>query len=347
MEATVSKNILTSLNNSGYHYLATAKSVVGISSPNLSGGHTALFTGGFFVSDNHDVALFGESCGESSDSPVPGSRSANPHGSPFLFSSREGENISSFTRSKIMTRHISVVTPETIPQIHFKDQPVLTTALLAQLYGTRKTNIYTNYRKNKSRFTVGKHLFALNPSETQCFKMLLSETQQAIIPPSTPKLTLWTERGAARHAKMLNTDQAWDVFERLEECYFERYPRTVNLPVATISPEQQREVQKLVAAIVHGEDSGKSGFAKVYGKIKDRFKVPSYKDVPKEEYKSLVSFIHELSPTEVRKTDTSLSHLDPALVSLLARCSKRQIAQISSLLGIIMSGVKYRMKLDY
>ncbi|EID3015364.1 hypothetical protein LB105_005370, partial [Salmonella enterica] len=33
-------------------------------------------------------------------------------------------------------------------------------------------------------------------------------------------LILWTERGAARHAKMLETDQAWEVFEKLEDCYF-------------------------------------------------------------------------------------------------------------------------------
>lgn len=33
-------------------------------------------------------------------------------------------------------------------------------------------------------------------------------------------ITLWTQRGAARHAKMLETDQAWDVFEKLEDFYF-------------------------------------------------------------------------------------------------------------------------------
>ena len=36
----------------------------------------------------------------------------------------------------------------------------------------------------------------------------------------TPSLTLWTERGAARNAKMLNSDRAWDVFELLEETFF-------------------------------------------------------------------------------------------------------------------------------
>ncbi|HHN9115727.1 TPA: ORF6N domain-containing protein, partial [Escherichia coli] len=40
------------------------------------------------------------------------------------------------------------------------------------------------------------------------------------ISPKARSLILWTERGAARHAKMLETDQAWEVFEKLEDCYF-------------------------------------------------------------------------------------------------------------------------------
>ncbi|HBN7434245.1 TPA: hypothetical protein L3523_003754 [Escherichia coli] len=42
------------------------------------------------------------------------------------------------------------------------------------------------------------------------------------ISPKTRSLILWTERGAARHAKMLETDQAWEVFEKLEDCYFNK-----------------------------------------------------------------------------------------------------------------------------
>ncbi len=36
----------------------------------------------------------------------------------------------------------------------------------------------------------------------------------------TNVLYLWTDRGASRHAKMLETDQAWDWFEALEDNYF-------------------------------------------------------------------------------------------------------------------------------
>lgn len=42
------------------------------------------------------------------------------------------------------------------------------------------------------------------------------------ISPMTRTLYLWTKRGAARHAKMLSTDRARDVFELLEDTYFNR-----------------------------------------------------------------------------------------------------------------------------
>lgn len=40
------------------------------------------------------------------------------------------------------------------------------------------------------------------------------------IPPSTRHLYLWTERGALLHAKSINTDKAWDVYEQLLDVYF-------------------------------------------------------------------------------------------------------------------------------
>ncbi|NFA44573.1 hypothetical protein EXM65_18965 [Clostridium botulinum] len=38
-----------------------------------------------------------------------------------------------------------------------------------------------------------------------------------LVPVNINKLYLWTDRGAARHAKILDTDEAWNVYEELEE----------------------------------------------------------------------------------------------------------------------------------
>lgn len=104
--------------------------------------------------------------------------------------------------------------------IQHQQQPVLTTELLSHLYETEPTNIRKNFNTNKDRFQEGKHFFKLEGEELQQFKNCITESNAVQINKHTPNLILWTERGAARHAKMLDTDKAWEVFERLEEGYF-------------------------------------------------------------------------------------------------------------------------------
>ncbi|WP_225519971.1 P22AR C-terminal domain-containing protein [Escherichia coli] len=115
-----------------------------------------------------------------------------------------------------MTTQISV---ETLSPITHNQIPVITTELLAQLYGTEPVRIRQNHHENKVRFVEGKHFFKVVGNDLKELRVALNYSQNPISP-KTRSLILWTERGAARHAKMLETDQAWDVFEKLEDCYF-------------------------------------------------------------------------------------------------------------------------------
>ncbi|EOV4290520.1 P22AR C-terminal domain-containing protein, partial [Escherichia coli] len=63
----------------------------------------------------------------------------------------------------------------------------------------------------------------------------VTESYSVKIARNVRSLILWTERGAARHAKMLETDQAWEVFEKLEDCYFSQGK--------TAPTEQQPQIQ--------------------------------------------------------------------------------------------------------
>ncbi|HDS0454820.1 TPA: ORF6N domain-containing protein [Escherichia coli] len=113
------------------------------------------------------------------------------------------------------------VTVKNLSPVTYNQIPVITTELLARLYGTEAIRIQQNHHENKSRFIEGKHFFKAVGDELKNLRLVLSESQNAVkISPKTRSLILWTERGAARHAKMLETDQAWDVFEKLEDCYF-------------------------------------------------------------------------------------------------------------------------------
>ncbi|HBC1013218.1 TPA: ORF6N domain-containing protein [Escherichia coli] len=117
-----------------------------------------------------------------------------------------------------MTTQIPV---ETLSPIAYNQIPVITTEFLAQLYGTEAIRIQQNHHENKSRFIEGKHFFKAVGDELKNLRLVLNESQNEVkISPKTRSLILWTERGAARHAKMLETDQAWEVFEKLEDCYF-------------------------------------------------------------------------------------------------------------------------------
>ncbi|EFA4267711.1 ORF6N domain-containing protein [Escherichia coli] len=130
-----------------------------------------------------------------------------------------------------MTTQISV---ETLSPITHNQIPVITTELLAHLYDTEILNIQVNFTRNKERFVEGKHFFKAVGEELKNLRLTLSKSQNPISP-KTRSLILWTERGAARHAKMLETDQAWDVFEKLEDCYFSQGK--------TAPTEQQPQIQ--------------------------------------------------------------------------------------------------------
>ncbi|EFV4016995.1 ORF6N domain-containing protein [Salmonella enterica] len=121
---------------------------------------------------------------------------------------------------------ITQISAETLSPITHNQVPVITTELLAQLYGTEPVRIRQNHHENKDRFVEGKHFFKVVGDELRNLRVALNYSQNPISP-KVRSLILWTERGAARHAKMLETDQAWEVFEKLEDCYFsQKQPAT-------------------------------------------------------------------------------------------------------------------------
>lgn len=140
-----------------------------------------------------------------------------------------------------MTNQLSV---ESLSVLTYNAAPVITTESLAQLYGTSSHSITKNHRSNVARFVAGKHFFKIEGDELRLFKHRVTNsdsvkndrlTDSQSVARQARSLILWTERGAARHAKMLETDQAWDVFEKLEECYF-------NPQAKTVQPEPKKPV---------------------------------------------------------------------------------------------------------
>lgn len=125
------------------------------------------------------------------------------------------------------------ISVENLSPVTYNQIPVITTELLAHLYGTKIKNISDNFLNNTTRFVAGKHYFKIEKNELREFKNR-PETI-GLVGKNARSLILWTERGAARHAKMLETDRAWEVFEKLEDCYFSQGK--------TAPTEQQPQIQ--------------------------------------------------------------------------------------------------------
>jgi hypothetical protein len=101
--------------------------------------------------------------------------------------------------------------------IEHQSQRVLTTAQLADAFGTDTQNISRNYTRNAARYTSGKHYFALGGEEKRDF---LNHVQIDDGLKNAVTVYLWTEKGAWMHAKSLNTDEAWSAYESLVDDYY-------------------------------------------------------------------------------------------------------------------------------
>ena len=126
--------------------------------------------------------------------------------------------------------------PELVP-IEQEGQRVLSTSQLAEAYETTEQVITNNFNRNKERYAMGKHYFLLEGDALKDFKATTNQIELSSI--RINKLYLWTERGALLHAKSLNTDKAWKVYDYLVETYF-RMQEAPRFDVDALSPGLQK-----------------------------------------------------------------------------------------------------------
>lgn len=136
----------------------------------------------------------------------------------------------------------------------YRDIRVLTTQQIADAYGTDAKVISNNFNNNKDRYVVGKHYICLEGEELKEFKTNHKFYESSKI----NKLYLWTEKGAFLHAKSLNTDKAWEVYDHLVDTYFNRKkPLTLNEQIQILAQgniELEHRVDKVEDKITNLEE---------------------------------------------------------------------------------------------
>lgn len=208
----------------------------------------------------------------------------------------------------------------------YKNIRVLTTQQIAEAYGTDTKIISKNFSRNKGRYIEGKHFICLEGEEKRGF---INRRQIDDGSKNAKTLYLWTEKGAFLHAKSLNTDKAWEVYDRLVDEYFEkgsRKPMTIAEQIQllaqgnqdheerieklentmTIDYGQQKYISDLVSKVVievlGGKKSnaydeiGKKVFAECNRDVKTYFDVNARNNIPKLRYQEAVEYIKEWQP---------------------------------------------------
>lgn len=203
----------------------------------------------------------------------------------------------------------------------YRDIRVLTTQQIADAYGTDNKTISYNFNHNKDRYIDGKHFICLTGEELRAFREIHD------LPNNLNKLYLWTEKGAFLHAKSLNTDTAWDVYDRLVDNYFEKKKpmspvemmriqlgmiddhegRIADLEQnMTIDYGQQMSLGDIVNRVVidalGGKDSnayheiGRKVFAECNRDLKHYFNVNARNNVPKKKFDEAVDYVKNWQP---------------------------------------------------
>lgn len=135
-----------------------------------------------------------------------------------------------------------------IQLVEVKGIRVLTSKQLAEKYGTTTDIIRKNFSNNRERFIEGKHYISFSGDELKEFKNQVKNVH--LVDKRTSHLYLWTEKGALFHAKSLNTDKAWEVYDYLVDFYFRAKEETLKKkPTSQIPVVRSKSNTRLVVDI--------------------------------------------------------------------------------------------------
>ena len=208
---------------------------------------------------------------------------------------------------------------------------VLTTQQLSEVYETSTENIKQNFKRNKERFNEGRDYYLLKGEQLKEFLQVTNSHLQN--QSKIRSMYLWTERGANRHSKILDTDQAWKQFDVLEETYFKVRSmspmqmlklqnaalmevdekvehidsRVTNLEnTTTVDSRKQYTLRKIASAtavrVLGGKDSQAylelhhKVFCQLWRDYKDYFKIPSYRDTLKIDFEKAKEYLSGWRP---------------------------------------------------
>ena len=131
--------------------------------------------------------------------------------------------------------------------IELRGLRLITTKQLAEAYETDERKLQYNFRYNKDKYKEGKHYIEVAGEELSRLKSR-SEFQSLL--KQAKHINLWTEKGALLHAKSLNTDKAWEVYDYLVDFYFRAKEVKKEEPISLKKAEETFDIAPYFRKVV-------------------------------------------------------------------------------------------------
>ena len=126
-----------------------------------------------------------------------------------------------------------------VEKLEYMGQPVMTLKMVDEVHDRNSGTARYNFNSNKKHFGEGKHYFVGNSHEAKALGVLAPRG-----------ITLLTESGYLKLVRTFGDDKAWDVQDKLIDCYFHVKQEQQETRQAAAEPEPEPQPIKSNAAFI-------------------------------------------------------------------------------------------------
>ena len=237
----------------------------------------------------------------------------------------------------VMVNGYSTIFNQDIPRIEVNGKPVLLTVQVAEFYGTQNDRIKDNFRYQRKRFIEGEHYFELKGDDLKQFKNLVGNSHQ--VNKRAPRLILWTKKGVFQHAKILETDRAWDIYDLLMENYFSPKAKPiptqaqVSFEIAKTCMEHEQRIQALERSVQLNFDTCKEAVTVVSNYVQNL----------SNNFDLVAKTVQELS-SRLENTPDEYLPINKAAANALNKSVRRLAFMYSDRFGITLPSAVYNIQ---
>lgn len=197
----------------------------------------------------------------------------------------------------IMPNTISIGHTTEIPLVFYRNQPVITFAMIDRVHGRPEGTARKRFNDNKERFIEQEDFYRLTFQEVES----VSEFRTAGILPNSQGLTLITETGYLMLVKSFTDDLAWQIQRQLVKAYFR-----AKAPAPASQKMSNSQAKELLQDIHHAFASwcfNGADAQTLFNRIRAQYSISRFEDLPEDQTEAVKVLISEVKAMNLQFLD--------------------------------------------